>query len=130
MLRTALGLVPIRKSSNINGVAIAAKAQGKSIADTGTIHVPSELSPVPFGTVVGRDCGTCSILSGTQPCSLAQANGAEFEDAGQWKRPWYFPQAATCMTRSIVKSKRSDSVGILGRQYPARSTPGPTHVNS
>jgi sarcosine oxidase subunit alpha len=114
---TALGFGTDQgKSSNINGVAIAAKAQGKSIADTGTTMFRPNYTPVPFGTVVGRDCGDLfdpKRYTAMQPWH--EANGAEFEDVGQWKRPWYFPQAGESMHDAVNREAKAvrDSVGIL-----------------
>ena len=114
---TALGFGTDQgKSSNINGVAIAAKAQGKSIADTGTTMFRPNYTPVPFGTVVGRDCGDLfdpKRYTAMQPWH--EANGAEFEDVGQWKRPWYFPQAGESMQEAVNREAKAvrDSVGIL-----------------
>ena len=44
-----------------------------------------------------------------------RAHGAAFEDVGQWKRAWYYPQAGEDMAAAVnreVKAAR-DSVGIL-----------------
>ena len=43
------------------------------------------------------------------------ANGAEFENVGQWKRPWYFPQAGETMQQTLNRECLAvrNSVGIL-----------------
>ena len=87
---------------NINGVAIAAKAQGKSIADTGTTMFRPTIRRHSDGR--GRDYEGCSIRSVTRDAAAEADVGPEA--SRQWKRPWYFRRPATCPTRSIVKPKR------------------------
>ena len=114
---TALGFGTDQgKLSNINGVAIAAQAQGKSIADTGTTMFRPNYTPVAFGAVVGRDVGELfdpKRYTAMQPWH--QANGAAFEDVGQWKRPWYFPKAGESMHDAVNREAKAvrTSVGIL-----------------
>lgn len=96
---TALGFGTDQgKLGNINGLAIAARAQGKSIADTGTTMFRPNYTPVTFGAVAGRHCGHLfEPVRFTALHAWHVKNGAEFEDVGQWKRPWYFRAAArTC----------------------------------
>ena len=114
---TALGFGTDQgKLSNINGVAIAAQAQGKSIADTGTTMFRPNYTPVAFGAVVGREVGELfdpKRYTAMQPWH--EANGAEFEDVGQWKRPWYFPKDGESMHDAVNRESKAvrDSVGIL-----------------
>ncbi len=114
---TALGFGTDQgKLSNINGVAIAAQAQGKSIADTGTTMFRPNYTPVAFGAVVGRDVGELfdpKRYTAMQPWH--EANNAEFEDVGQWKRPWYFPKPGESMHDAVNRESKAvrDSVGIL-----------------
>ena len=44
-----------------------------------------------------------------------QEQGAEFEDVGQWKRPWYFPQQGETMQDAVNREGLAvrNSVGIL-----------------
>ena len=51
------------------------------------------------------------------------ANGAKFEDVGQWKRPWYFPKAGETMQQSLDREclATRESVGILDASTLAKS---------
>ena len=88
---TALGFGTDQgKLGNINGLAIAARSMGISIVQMGTTMFRPNYTPVTFGAVAGRHCGE---LFDAKRYTAMQAwhvkNGAEFEDVGQWKRPWY-----------------------------------------
>lgn len=81
------------KLGNINGMAIAARCLGRTIPEVGTTVFRPNYTPVTFGAIVGRHCG--ELFDPERYTALHQwhvENGAEFEDVGQWKRPWYFPQ--------------------------------------
>ncbi|MBA2779708.1 sarcosine oxidase subunit alpha family protein [Halomonas kenyensis] len=81
------------KLGNINGMAIAARCLNKSIPEVGTTVFRPNYTPVTFGAIVGRHCR--ELFDPKRYTALHQwhvENGAEFEDVGQWKRPWYFPQ--------------------------------------
>ncbi|MFP4137826.1 MAG: sarcosine oxidase subunit alpha family protein [Halomonas sp.] len=81
------------KLGNINGMAIAARCLGKTIPEVGTTVFRPNYTPVTFGAIVGRHCR--ELFDPERYTALHQwhvEHGAEFEDVGQWKRPWYFPQ--------------------------------------
>ena len=104
------------KLGNINGMAITAKALGKTIPETGTTMFRPNYTPVAFGAVVGRDRGELFDPERfTAMHSWHVANGAKFEDVGQWKRPWYFPKAGETMQQSLDREclATRESVGIL-----------------
>ncbi|GGW24130.1 sarcosine oxidase subunit alpha family protein [Vreelandella hamiltonii] len=81
------------KLGNINGMAIAARCLGRSIPEVGTTVFRPNYTPVTFGAIVGRHCR--DLFDPERYTALHQwhvERGAEFEDVGQWKRPWYYPQ--------------------------------------
>ncbi|WP_350334907.1 sarcosine oxidase subunit alpha [Coralliovum pocilloporae] len=81
------------KTGNINGLAILSEAVGRSIPETGTTTFRPPYTPVTFGALAGRELGDLSDpVRTTSIHSWHVKNGAEFEDVGQWKRPWYFPK--------------------------------------
>ena len=104
------------KTGNINGMAIVAKALGKSIAETGTTVFRPNYTPVSFGVVAGAHT---DLLFDPQRFSPMHewhlANGAEFENVGQWKRPWYFPEGDETMEEAIAREQLAtrNGVGIL-----------------
>ena len=114
---TALGFGTDQgKISNVNGVAIAAKALGRSIAETGTTMFRPNYTPVSFGAMAGRDVGKLfEPKRYTAMQSWHEQNGALFEDVGQWKRPWYFPQGGETMRAAVDRECLAvrNGVGIL-----------------
>ncbi|PTU79507.1 sarcosine oxidase subunit alpha [Pseudomonas indoloxydans] len=114
---TALGFGTDQgKLGNINGLAIAARSMGISIVQMGTTMFRPNYTPVTFGAVAGRHCGE---LFDAKRYTAMQAwhvkNGAEFEDVGQWKRPWYFPKNGEDLHAAVARECLAvrGSVGIL-----------------
>ncbi|MFT5098341.1 MAG: sarcosine oxidase subunit alpha [Planctomycetaceae bacterium] len=114
---TALGFGTDQgKLSNVNGVAIAAKALGQSISETGTTMFRPNYTPVSFGAIAGRDAAELfepKRYTAMQPWH--EANGALFEDVGQWKRPWYFPNSGETLGQAVNRECLAvrQSVGVL-----------------
>ncbi|WP_324770573.1 sarcosine oxidase subunit alpha [Pokkaliibacter plantistimulans] len=104
------------KLGNINGMAIAAMTMGKTIAETGTTIFRPNYTPVTFGAVAGRDAGHLfDVKRFTAMHKWHVEQGAEFEDVGQWKRPWYYPKAGESLHDAVNRESKAvrDSVGIL-----------------
>jgi sarcosine oxidase subunit alpha len=81
------------KTGNINGMGIAAQALGKTIPQVGTTTFRPNYTPVTFGAVAGLELGEAFDPIRTTPMHEWHVKqGALFEDVGQWKRPWYYPQ--------------------------------------
>lgn len=112
------------KLGNINGMAIAARCLGRSIPEVGTTVFRPNYTPVTFGAIVGRHCR--ELFDPERYTALHQwhvENGAEFEDVGQWKRPWYFPRVRAgavngereSMAEAVARECRAvrEGVGIL-----------------
>ena len=81
------------KLGNINGMAIAARMLKRSIPEVGTTVFRPNYTPITFGAIVGRHAR--ELFDPERYTAMQQwhvENGAEFEDVGQWKRPWYFPR--------------------------------------
>ena len=114
---TALGFGTDQgKLSNVNGAAIAAAAQGRQIHEVGTTMFRPNYTPVAFGAIAGRhtsDLFDPIRYTAIQPWHEAQ--GAEFEDVGQWKRPWYFPQGSETLEESVNRECLAvrNGLGIL-----------------
>ncbi|BCD86134.1 sarcosine oxidase subunit alpha [Pseudomonas solani] len=114
---TALGFGTDQgKLGNINGLAIAARSLGISIPEMGTTMFRPNYTPVAFGAVAGRHCG--HLFEPKRYTAMQRwhlANGAEFEDVGQWKRPWYFPKNGEDLHAAVARECKAvrDSVGIL-----------------
>ncbi|MFK7860666.1 MAG: sarcosine oxidase subunit alpha family protein [Granulosicoccus sp.] len=114
---TALGFGTDQgKTGNINGMAIVAKALGKSIEETGTTVFRPNYTPVSFGVVAGAHTGSLfDPMRFTPMHEWHLVRGAVFENVGQWKRPWYYPQGDETMEQSIAREQLAtrNSVGIL-----------------
>jgi sarcosine oxidase subunit alpha len=105
------------KLGNINGMALLAETLGQSIAATGTTTYRPNYTPVSFGAFAGRNLGDELFDPARKTAMHAwhAENGAEFEDVGQWKRPWYYPQAGESMHDAVNRECLATraSVGIL-----------------
>ncbi|WP_144983697.1 sarcosine oxidase subunit alpha family protein [Halomonas sp. C22] len=101
------------KLGNINGMAIAARCLGRSIPEVGTTVFRPNYTPVTFGAIVGRHCR--DLFDPERYTALHQwhvERGAEFEDVGQWKRPWYYPQERA----GAVNGKRESMAEAVARE--------------
>jgi sarcosine oxidase subunit alpha len=105
------------KTGNINGMAILAKTLNQTIAETGTTTYRPNYTPVTFGSMAGQNLGhrLFDPARKTAMHGWHEENGAEFEDVGQWKRPWYYPKAGETIHDAVNREclAARDSVGIL-----------------
>lgn len=104
------------KIGNINGLAILAQLTGRSIEETGTTTFRPPYTPVTFGALAGRAVG--DQLDPIRVTAIHDSHvhhGAEFEDVGQWKRPWYFPVGGETMHEAVRRECRAvrSAVGLL-----------------
>ncbi|YCH22167.1 sarcosine oxidase subunit alpha [Pseudomonas sp. D1-3] len=114
---TALGFGTDQgKLGNINGLAIAARSLGISVSEMGTTMFRPNYTPVTFGAIAGRHCG--ELFEPKRYTALHKwhlQQGAEFEDVGQWKRPWYFPKNGEDLHAAVARECLAvrNAVGIL-----------------
>lgn len=104
------------KTSNLNALAIVAKALDRPIPDVGFTTFRMPYTPVSFGALAGRARGELFDPIRTTPShAWAVAHGAVFEDVGQWKRARYFPQTGEDMHQAVLRECRSvrAQVGML-----------------
>jgi sarcosine oxidase subunit alpha len=104
------------KTSNMHGLAIAAEVLGKSIPEVGLTTFRAPYTPVTFGSIVNHARGHLFDPTRRTPMyGWAKANGAVFEDVGQWKRAWYFPRAGEDMHAAVNRECRTvrESAGIF-----------------
>ncbi len=117
------------KTSNINALAILAQTTGEPIPQVGTTTFRPPYTPVTFAAMGARDRG--ALFDPARLTSIHDrhvALGAEFEDVGQWKRPWYFPRdgedlhaavARECATvRERVGAMDASTLGKIDIQGP------------
>ena len=105
------------KLGNVNGMAILAENMKQSIAATGTTTYRPNYTPISFGAFAGRNLGERLFdpVRKTAMHGWHQENGAEFEDVGQWKRPWYYPRTGENLHQAVNRECLAvrESVGIL-----------------
>ncbi|MCP4491317.1 MAG: sarcosine oxidase subunit alpha family protein [Gammaproteobacteria bacterium] len=105
------------KLGNINGMAILAETLGQSIAETGTTTFRPNYTPVSFGAIAGQNLGG-QLFAPVRKTAMHvwhEENGAKFENVGQWKRPWYYPQPGESLDDAVNRECLAvrDSVGML-----------------
>ena len=114
---TALGFGTDQgKLGNVNGVAILADALGKGIAEVGTTMYRPSYTPATFGAIAGRDVGEFFDPKRHTPMHCWHVDrGAEWEDVGRWKRPWYYPKPGETMQQAVNREclAARDGVAIV-----------------
>ncbi len=90
------------KTSNMHGLAIAAKELDREIPKVGLTTFRSPFTPVTYGSLIGHNRGKLfDVTRRTAIHDWAEENGAVFEDVGNWKRAWYFPRAGEDMHAAV-----------------------------
>ncbi|NUL44372.1 FAD-dependent oxidoreductase [Cellulosimicrobium funkei] len=93
------------KTSGVNAIGVIAAALNESdLGQVGTTTFRAPFAPVAFAAVAGRRRG--DLFDPARVTSIHpwhEAHGALFEDVGQWKRPWYYPQAGEDMDAAVLR---------------------------
>ncbi|MDQ8703980.1 sarcosine oxidase subunit alpha family protein [Streptomyces sp. LHD-70] len=103
------------KTSGVNAIGVIAEAlgAGASPGEIGTTAYRAPYTPIAFAALAGRERGE---LFDPERCTSIHswhvANGAEFEDVGQWKRPWYYPRPGEDMDRAVARECRAAREGV------------------
>jgi sarcosine oxidase subunit alpha len=104
------------KTSNLNALGIVAEATGVPIAALGVTTFRPPYSPATFGAFVGAATGDLFDPVRRAPAhGWAEAQGAVFEDVGQWKRARFFPRPGEGMHAAVARECRAvrEAVGLL-----------------
>lgn len=104
------------KTSNINALAILSGILDKPIPKVGTTTFRPPYTPVSYGALAGRNLKDWSDpIRVTSIHDWHVETGAEFENVGQWKRPWYYPKAGEDMQAALNRECRAvrNGVGVL-----------------
>jgi sarcosine oxidase subunit alpha len=92
------------KTSNLNALAIVARAIDKPIPKVGLTTFRMPYTPITFGSFAGFQRGDLFDPVRTTPThAWATAHGAVFEDVGLWKRARYFPRAGEDMHAAVAR---------------------------
>ncbi len=90
------------KTSNINGLAIAARAAGQAAPSLGLTTFRPPYTPQTFGALAGHAKGALfQPLRRTVIDGWAEDHGAVFELVAQWRRARYFPSAGEDMLAAV-----------------------------
>ncbi len=104
------------KTSNVNALTLVAETLAKPIPEVGTTTFRPPYTPVSFGAWMGRDVGALlDPLRKTPMDPWQEANGAVFENVGQWRRAWYYPEPGETMEAAVRRECLAvrEAVGML-----------------
>ncbi len=104
------------KLGNVPGLALLAEMQGVTVPEVGTTTFRAPFTPLNFGAMAGRDVGEFMDPARRTPMhDLHDEAGAVFEDVGQWKRPFYYPQPGEGKDEAVNRECRAvrNAVGML-----------------
>ena len=104
------------KTSNLNALAIMAEIRGAQIPEVGTTTFRPPFTPLTLGAVGGQESRDLFIQERKTAMHASHvANGAVFEDVGDWKRAWYFPRGGEDMHAAVQRETLAvrQSVGML-----------------
>ncbi|MGV9310437.1 2Fe-2S iron-sulfur cluster-binding protein [Nonomuraea sp. NPDC003727] len=92
------------KTSGLLTTAVVAHALGTTVGELGSTTFRAPYAPVSFAALAGRDRGALhDPIRVTALHEWHVANGALFENVGQWKRPWYYPRAGEDMESAVLR---------------------------
>ncbi|MDA9678116.1 sarcosine oxidase subunit alpha family protein [Candidatus Pelagibacter sp.] len=104
------------KLGNMHALGIISETAGSKMGDLGTTTFRPPYTPLTFGTIVGRNVGEFfDIFRKTPIHNWHVDNRAEFENVGQWKRAWYYPNKNENMHQAVQRESKAarESAGIL-----------------
>ncbi|GHG87693.1 2Fe-2S iron-sulfur cluster-binding protein [Streptomyces lanatus] len=101
------------KTSGVNAIGVIAEILKGSLGEIGTTAYRAPYTPVAFAALAGRERGELFDPERTTAIhSWHVAQGAEFEDVGQWKRPWYYPRPGEDMDAAVARECRAAREGV------------------
>ena len=114
---TTLGMATDQgKLSNINGLAVLSGALDSPIPQVGTTTFRPPYTPISMGAIAGEARGdTFQPLRRSPLHDWHEANGADWEPVGPWRRPYTYLRAsetrAQAVEREILQTR--NSLGLL-----------------
>ncbi|WP_060890133.1 glycine cleavage T C-terminal barrel domain-containing protein, partial [Streptomyces europaeiscabiei] len=101
------------KTSGVLASGVVAELLGVDISALGTTTFRPPYTPVSFAALAGRDRGALSDpVRTTAVHEWHVAHGALFENVGQWKRPWYYPQGGETMESAVLRECAAAREGV------------------
>ncbi|MFI1708700.1 sarcosine oxidase subunit delta family protein [Streptomyces griseoruber] len=101
------------KTSGLLAGGVVAELLGVDISALGTTTFRPPYVPVSFAALAGRDRGALSDpVRTTALHDWHVMQGALFENVGQWKRPWYYPQSGEDMETAVLRECAAAREGV------------------
>ncbi|MFV8185273.1 sarcosine oxidase subunit delta family protein [Streptomyces sp. AF1B] len=101
------------KTSGVLASGVVAELLGVDISALGTTTFRPPYVPVSFAALAGRDRGGLSDpVRTTALHAWHVTHGALFENVGQWKRPWYYPQDGEDMESAVLRECAAAREGV------------------
>jgi sarcosine oxidase subunit alpha len=101
------------KTSGLLASATVGDALGARIAELGVTTFRPPYTPVSFAALAGRDRGDrFDPVRITAIHDWHVARGAPFENVGQWKRPWYYPQPGEDLDAAVHRECVAARTGV------------------
>ncbi|GGM86244.1 sarcosine oxidase subunit alpha [Lentzea pudingi] len=104
------------KTSGMIAAGIVAEALGVELSEQRPTTFRPPFTSVSFAALAGRDRGDLHDpvrVTSIHPWHVQ--HGALFENVGQWKRPWYYPQPGEDLHAAVLRECRAtrESVGMM-----------------
>ncbi|MGJ5749022.1 sarcosine oxidase subunit alpha [Streptomyces puniciscabiei] len=101
------------RTAGVLASGVVAELLGVDISALGLPTFRPPYTPVSFAALAGRDRGALSDpVRTTALHTWHVAHGALFENVGQWKRPWYYPQDGEDMEAAVLRECRAAREGV------------------
>lgn len=101
------------KLSNLNALTSMSRHLGVAPGEVGTTTFRPPYTPVSFGVLAGVNGGPfMDAVRYTPMHDWHVSRGAMFENVGQWKRAWYYPQPGESMQDAVRRECRAVRNGV------------------
>ncbi|MEU9481040.1 sarcosine oxidase subunit delta family protein [Streptomyces sp. NPDC048191] len=101
------------RTGGVLASGVVAQLLGVDVAALGLPTFRPPYTPVSFATLAGRDRGALhDPVRTTALHGWHVRHGALFENVGQWKRPWYYPQDGEDMETAVLRECRAAREGV------------------
>jgi sarcosine oxidase subunit alpha len=101
------------KTSGVLASGVVAELLGVDVSLLGTTTFRPPYTPVSFAALAGRDRGALhDPIRTTALHDWHVMQGALFENVGQWKRPWYYPQDGEDMESAVLRECAAAREGV------------------
>ncbi|MET3807259.1 sarcosine oxidase subunit alpha [Nakamurella sp. UYEF19] len=92
------------KTSGVLATAVVAHVLGVEPGELGTTTYRPPYTPISFASLAGRERGDLyDPVRTTGAHQWHVEHGAEFENVGQWKRPWFYPAPGEDLHAAVAR---------------------------